>query len=166
MNNRIINYQVSDKVNQRSRNRFWSLVSKQPEGCWIFGGQKSTDGYGRCGHGTMPWTYGEIYAHRIAWRDTHDGIEIPDDHEIDHICRVRSCVNPDHLRCVPWTQNRQNRRHTVPSHLCKLNPDEVRRIRELHAEGGRSFREIARIMGCTHAIVQGVINLGNYDWVI
>jgi hypothetical protein len=42
-------------------------------------------------------------AHRISYR-LHCG-DIPEGMEIDHLCRNRGCVNPDHLRVVPHREN-------------------------------------------------------------
>ncbi|WP_372432875.1 HNH endonuclease signature motif containing protein [Leucobacter chromiisoli] len=41
-------------------------------------------------------------AHRVAYEFTHG--ENPERH-VDHICRVRACVNPDHLRDVSNAEN-------------------------------------------------------------
>lgn len=42
-------------------------------------------------------------AHRVAYE--RDRGEIPDGMTIDHLCRVRCCVNPDHLEAVTNTEN-------------------------------------------------------------
>lgn len=52
-----------------------------------------------------PACLGEIYAHRISWRLANGNIEIPSHLEIDHICRVRNCINPTHLRVVDHAGN-------------------------------------------------------------
>lgn len=64
-------------------------------GCWLWTGKLSRDGYAR--YGRNP----EI--HRLSYA-FHNG-EIPADLEINHPrCRVRHCVNPDHLEAVPHTE--------------------------------------------------------------
>ncbi len=42
-------------------------------------------------------------AHRIAWEQAHG--PIPEGLELDHLCRVRDCVNPDHLEPVTPSVN-------------------------------------------------------------
>lgn len=63
-------------------------------GCWEWTGAVSTSGYGRVGAG---------YVHRLA-HDLYIG-PIPDGHQIDHLCRNRTCFNPDHLEAVTQEVN-------------------------------------------------------------
>ena len=60
-------------------------------------------GYGRVVDKGRHWV-----AHRAAY-SVHKG-PIPEDHEIDHICGNRACINPDHLEAV--TRSEHNRRET------------------------------------------------------
>lgn len=45
-------------------------------------------------------------AHRFSY-EAHKG-PIPEGLEIDHVCRNRSCVNPEHLRAVTRRENMRN----------------------------------------------------------
>ena len=47
----------------------------------------------------------KTYAHRWAYRYWRG--EIPGDLCIDHLCRVKLCVNPWHLECVTMQENVQ-----------------------------------------------------------
>lgn len=62
--------------------------------CTPFPGYITANGYGniRRGHKTL-------YAHRWYYEMAHG--PIPEGYWIDHLCRVRSCVNPLHLEAVP-----------------------------------------------------------------
>jgi hypothetical protein len=44
-----------------------------------------------------------VLAHRAAYEEQHG--PIPDGLELDHLCRVRSCVNPEHLEPVTHAEN-------------------------------------------------------------
>lgn len=67
--------------------------------CWLWTGAIDKAGYGRIGRGS----YEVLYAHRVAWELAVG--PIPEGMHIDHLCRVRNCVNPDHLEVVT---NREN----------------------------------------------------------
>lgn len=69
-------------------------------GCWLWAGYVCRDGYGRCARTGF---LGEELAHRASYIE-HVGI-IPHDYEIDHLCRQRCCVNPQHLEAVPHSTN-------------------------------------------------------------
>jgi hypothetical protein len=72
--------------------RFWINVETGP--CWRWLGPRNQSGYG---------TMNGYMAHRIAheWFRGH----IPDGYEVDHLCRVRHCVRPDHLEAVTPQEN-------------------------------------------------------------
>ena len=46
---------------------------------------------------------GVVQAHRVSYRAAKGGI--PDGLQIDHKCRVRCCINPDHLEAVTQREN-------------------------------------------------------------
>lgn len=80
----------------READRFDALVSPEPNsGCWLWLGSVNIKGYGRFGRGEL--------AHRTSLRLV--GIVIPHGFEVDHKCRVRCCVNPDHLDVVTHREN-------------------------------------------------------------
>lgn len=74
-------------------------------GCWIWLAAVSIHGYGQFGlRNGMPTP-----AHR--WSYQHFVGPIPDGLVIDHVCRRRDCVNPDHLEAVTQGENlRRGRR--------------------------------------------------------
>lgn len=79
--------------------RFLDKVSPEPNsGCWLWTAYCYPNGYGAF------WTGDRTEcAHRVSYR-LFTG-EIPSHLQIDHLCRVRSCVNPDHLELVTLTEN-------------------------------------------------------------
>lgn len=79
--------------------RFEDKVMKDPNsGCWLWTGALASNGYGHI----MGETKQDL-AHRVSYR-LHVG-EIPKGLNLDHLCRVRSCVNPDHLEPVTHAEN-------------------------------------------------------------
>jgi len=82
--------------------RFAEKVSERgPEDCWPWVGAIHVTGYGVIRRDT-PSTKVE-YAHRVALELA--GRPAPDDLDVDHLCRNRSCVNPDHLEAVSHREN-------------------------------------------------------------
>jgi hypothetical protein len=67
-------------------------------GCWLWLRTLDRDGYG-----SIQVNKRHMRAHRVSY-ETHRG-PIPDGLQIDHLCRVRCCVNPDHLEPVTCREN-------------------------------------------------------------
>lgn len=84
--------------------RFADKIALTDSGCieWIGGLQG--EGYGQFFAGrTGPEQTGKIAAHR--WSYEHHRGAIPQGLQIDHLCRNRRCVNPDHLEPVTAQEN-------------------------------------------------------------
>lgn len=73
-------------------------VDRLHDDCWIYEGEKSSNGYGRV------W-YKEVRqsAHRVIYRLVVGTLD--DKKQLDHTCCVRNCVNPAHLQPVTPKQN-------------------------------------------------------------
>lgn len=136
---------------QSARKRFgMSWVLCEETSCWIWiAGLRNEEGYGRFKLGGRSYP-----AHRYGW-ELYRGA-IPHGMHIDHLCRVRSCVNPDHLRVVTpqvnalenslsplaknaakkncprcageYTKRQDGTRHCVP---CKRQTDSLRRTERM-----------------------------------
>jgi hypothetical protein len=75
--------------------RFWARVVKS-DGCWLWQGNTTPDGYGLVHCGRRP--DGRVindYAHRIAYWLTSG--PIPDGLVVRHRCDNPPCCNPEHL---------------------------------------------------------------------
>lgn len=79
--------------------RFWQYVYPEPNsGCWLWTGGLHEQGYGQFSVNRV-----NVRAHRFSYE--HFKGTIPDGLELDHLCRVTSCVNPDHLEAVTGRVN-------------------------------------------------------------
>jgi hypothetical protein len=82
-------------LDERLPHGFWKRVSACPmSGCWLMTGrQHHRDGYAMYSHKRK-----NRAAHRIAYQVLVG--PVPDGLQLDHLCRVRNCVNPSHLEPV------------------------------------------------------------------
>ena len=87
--------------------RFWRRVEVNGDGCWSWTGSLNQQGYARIRANGR-----KQQAHRVAW-EVIAGREIADGLHLDHLCRNRGCVNPDHLE--PVTSRENTRRGVAPS---------------------------------------------------
>lgn len=120
-----------------------SVVIDEETGCWMWQGGLRGGGYGRLSVHDR-----SAPAHRVSFEVFRH--PIPDGRVLDHLCRVRSCVNPWHLEVVTQHENTM-RSPTAPSALnylkteCKnghpFTPENTYR----RPTGGRSCRRCAAL---------------------
>ena len=82
------------------RRRPGPMFVETPEGCFEWVRAKTGDGYGE-----IRFEGPVQKVHRVVWSNFVG--PIPDDLEIDHLCRNRACANLDHLEPVPHVINSQ-----------------------------------------------------------
>jgi hypothetical protein len=103
--------------------RFWVKVEKT-ETCWLWTGARNNTGYGSFKAEKYP-SRKTVTAHRWAYEDLVG--PIPNGLTLDHLCKVRHCVNPAHLEPITLRGNiergngkmakQQRQTHCIHGHL-------------------------------------------------
>ena len=129
--------------------RFWSFVERS-DGCWLWTAGLDWDGYGIF----TAEASRTVRAHRWAYVALVG--PIPSGLHLDHLCRNRACVNPDHLEPVTSRINTLRGKTLAAANLAKshcihghpLSGDNL----YVRASGWRMCRECARQATARHRI--------------
>jgi len=113
------------------------IIPEPNSGCWLWTASLDSKGYGAVR------VNGVLHrAHRLVYALLRQ----PTDMTIDHLCRVRCCVNPDHLEPVTSLENflRGNRNgNTLKTHCLRGHAFTVENTYQFY-EGERLCRECQR----------------------
>lgn len=108
------------------RERLLRLIDKDRD-CWVWTGSVSKAGYGRIcisDNGSKRTRS----AHRVSY-ETFKG-EIPEGLTIDHLCKNRKCINPNHLEAV-----------TIKENVHRGNPLWKQQMARTHCPKGHEYTE-------------------------
>ena len=106
-------------------------------GCWNYTGKLQKNGYGE--H--------RYYYQRIT------GKQIPNGMTLDHLCRNKICVNPEHLEVVTLAENKRR--------ASKLSYGIVENVKRMYSRGIKQC-EIGKIFRIHQCHVSRIIN--NLRW--
>ena len=135
--------------------RFWMRVEKT-DTCWNWKTPHAKLGYG------FIYVYErgqKVPAHRVAWELLRG--PIPEGLQIDHLCRNRRCVNPDHLEPVTQHENIMrgeglSAKRAVQTHCKHGHNMEGCRVTK---DGYRYYRECGRL-DCKARRIAAALRLG------
>lgn len=115
--------------------------------CWIWQLTLNNKGYGRI-------TYkGKVtYAHIHHWEKING--PVPEGLELDHTCKTRACVNPDHLEPITHGENLRRSKRT------KLSLEMAEEIHKLNAQG-IGYRRLAKMFGVHRSTICHLITKRN-----
>ena len=86
-------------------------IDGKPSECWLWIGNVDGKGYGsltmRVKRGACPT---RVRAHRASY-EHFLGVRLADGMTLDHRCRVRACIHPNHLEPVTRADNTRLMRH-------------------------------------------------------
>lgn len=142
--------------------RFWTKVAipEEPNACWLWTGATTRKGYGEIGAGGQGGL--GLRTHRLSW-ELHNG-PIPDGFFVCHHCDNPPCVRPDHLFLGLNSDNqsdayRKGRKvqQGEKNGNAKLTKAEVGAIREHHAQGHISQRELATLYQVSSSAISDIL---------
>ena len=148
--------------------RFWEKVEQRGgDECWPWVGSKLANGRGQF---HIRWEGKKNirrFAYAIAW-ELANGLAVPADCVVSHICDNPNCVNPTHLRAVSQAENlhdslRKGRFNAWG--IQKLNAEQVLDIRS-RAASGETQKSIARAFGVARNTVSGIVNRKSWAHVV
>jgi hypothetical protein len=92
--------------------RFIEKVVPQANGCWLWTGSVTAQGYGSFWFGRDGFR--QVRANKAAYLLFRG--PLPVGMQTDHLCKTPRCVNPDHLEAVTHAENmRRERRPLAPT---------------------------------------------------
>ena len=129
-------------MNPKAAERFWAKVDlSAPGGCWVWTAGKTSRGYG-----SFKLAARQVPAHRVAYESLVG--PVPPGRELDHLCRVRACVNPAHMEPVTHRENVLRGAGLAALHATKTKCPEGHPYDEantyVNPNGGRECRSCRR----------------------
>lgn len=112
-------------------------------GCWIWQRATTNDGYAQVHINNRI-----CYVHVLLWERRFG--KKPTGKELDHLCRVRNCINTEHLELVTRTENVRRGKKVV------LTMEKVREIRKEYRRGNGVI--LSKRYGVTSTTIYNIID--------
>lgn len=133
----------------KALNRVWEGVAiRGADECWLWQRAQDRKGYGKMTWVVLPGTNGNqprqanTLAHRLVWMAVNG--PIPEGFQVDHLCRVRACCNPLHLRLLTRSENASDNSYRRQTH-CKRGHEFTPENTRLRRGGQRACRTCERV---------------------
>jgi hypothetical protein len=103
---------MSTAASMRDPRERLMAATRSDGACWTWTGHVQPTGYGVMSYRNRRW-----YVHRLAWELWRG--PIPEGLTIDHLCRNKACINPDHLEPVTHRENNLRGNSVAAQHARK-----------------------------------------------
>lgn len=124
--------------------RFWALVDRSDlNGCWPWLGARNTQGYGNFRVGNQV-----VKAHRVAFELLYE-TQLDDDTQLHHECKVRHCVNPEHMLWLTRAQHMLLEHGFVGGKVLSIHGDHW--TIQVYRDGDRKKGSVCRTFYGSHA---------------
>ena len=135
------------------------IIPEPNSGCWLWLGGTVSNGYGKVGVRVNNKQHTRV-AHLVIYE--HLVGKVPNGLELDHKCRTKLCVNPDHLEPVTHLENQRRgtspvavamakthcvRGHELSGENLYMTPDGRRQCRVCICVRAKRWRNRQRIIG-------------------
>lgn len=127
----------------KGRHRGYKIVEN---GCWEYLGAGDKDGYAAQIQENGKTLRGQRY-----YYEKYKG-KIPKGLQIDHLCKNRICVNPEHFEAVTPMENLRRRVNV------KMNEEVVDRIRRIYKNQNVSQTALAKKFNINQCHVSRIVN--------
>jgi HNH endonuclease len=124
----------ADLLHQHLAARFWPFVEAEEgatDPCWLWTGRFTSKGYA-----AVRLFGGSVLGHVVGYEVANG--PVPEGLVLDHLCRVRHCVNPHHLEAVTAEEN------TRRGHEAKVTCAHGHAFDFTRSDGHRGCRQCAR----------------------
>lgn len=118
-------------------------------GCWIWIGGKYSNGYAAYHKNGK-----SFLGHRFVY-ETYKQINLPKEIHLDHLCKTKNCVNPNHLEPVTSKENTQRAAK-------KLSMQKAIKIKRLYTSKEASVKDIMSKYNIASQTVYAII--GGVRW--
>jgi len=150
------------EITEELKNRFYSKTVRAENGCMIWIGCVSKNGYGK-----FKLVDGPQDSHVVSWRIANNGKTVPTGKCVMHSCDCRLCVNPQHLSIGTTSENMRDahEKQRIDDFLCRgedspnhvLTEKIVSEIKRDYRPRKMSYRKLAKRYGVCSGTVQAVL---------